>query len=146
MAGRVLTYPERVPQGTVPGAAAALRPGDRSTGERTRGATDRRPAAPLRIGHLNVRSLMPSLDDVMVTLNTEHLDILCVSETWLRETIDSRFIVFPGYKLLRRDRDVSDGGKRRGGGVAIIYRETMRVEQLAVTSSGSLLETLWATV
>ena len=146
-AHRVLTYPERIPAGRLPGSAAARRPGGQSGGGgRESGAAGRRPAAPLNIAHLNVRSLMPSLDDVMVTLDIHNLDILCVSETWLQETVDSRFIILPGYRLLRRDRPARDGRQRRGGGVAVIYRETLRVEQLAVPSGDSPLETLWVTV
>ena len=54
----------------------------------------RNTGAPLRIGHLNVRSLLPSIDDVNVALGTLNLDLLCISETWLSlEIADS----FSGY-------------------------------------------------
>ena len=90
--------------------------------------------------------LMPSLDDVMDTINTHRLDLLCVSETWLQETVDSRFITIPGYLVIRQDRPARDGRQKRGGGVAILYRETLQVERLMVPSSSSLLETLWVNV
>ena len=118
----------------------------RSGGERVGGVAGRRPAAPLRIGHINARSLMPSLDDVMEAISAHHLGLLCVSETWLQETVDSRFIAVPGYLVIRQDRPVRGGCRRRGGGVALLYRETLRIERLSVPSTGSLLETLWVTV
>ena len=143
----MLTYPERIPPGPAPGIAPARQPGGQSSGgERVGSAAGRRPAAPLRIGHINARSLMPSLDDVMEAISAHHLDLLCVSETWLQETVDSRFIAVPGYQVIRQDRPVRDGRRRRGGGVAVLYRESLRIERLSVPSAGSLLETLWVTV
>ena len=43
--------------------------------------------ATLRLGHINVRSLMPSMDDVAALLRDERLDMLCISETWLSKNI-----------------------------------------------------------
>ena len=66
---------------------------------------ERRPTRPpVRIGHLNARSLLPSIDDVNVALGTLNLDILCVSETWLSPAVADSFLVFPGYKVTRSDR------------------------------------------
>ena len=47
--------------------------------------------AKVTIGHLNVRSLMPSLDEVNMFLGTHDIDILCLSETWLTAAIDDRY-------------------------------------------------------
>ena len=94
---------------------------------------------PLRIGHVNARSLLPSIDDVTLTLGAQSLDLLGVSETWLSPSVDDSFLIFPGYKVVRRDR----GGDRRGGGVCVLYRESLRVEVLTVPSTGSPLESLW---
>ena len=41
------------------------------------------PAVGITVGHINVRSLMPSLDEVNGLLNTNNIDVLCISETWL---------------------------------------------------------------
>ena len=56
----------------------------------------------LRLGHLNVRSLTAHIDEVNELLIAEHLDVLCLSETWLTDNIDSRLLNFPGYILYRR--------------------------------------------
>ena len=57
--------------------------------------------AKVTIGHLNVRSLMPSLDEVNMFLGTHDIDILCLSETWLTAAIDDRYLIFPGYRTIK---------------------------------------------
>ena len=52
------------------------------------------------------------------------MDILCVSETWLLPTIQSRFINMPGYSVYR-----CDGG--RGGGVCIYVKDVFNVTILS---------------
>ena len=140
LAARVLRCPERAPLRRAPGAAAAHGGGD-CTRERT--ANTSRP--PLRIGHLNARSLIPSIDDVILALDAHSLDILAVSETWLSSAVDSSFLIFPGYKVVRRDRP-GRGGSRRGGGVCVLYRESLRAEMLTVPGVSSPLESLWLSV
>ena len=93
----------------------------------------------LNVGHLNVRSLMAHIDEVNHLLLSERLDVLCISETWLTDAVESRMLQFPGYVISRCDRL---GGKS-GGGVAIIYRNTMTAEPLRIPAATSALETLW---
>ena len=57
---------------------------------------------------------MPSVDDVIDILDSQNLDILCVSETWLHPNVDDSFLVFPGYRVARRDRPGLSGGGRKG--------------------------------
>ena len=83
---------------------------------------------------------MPSLDDIVSLLRDEKLDVLCVTETWLQDSVMDNYLVFPGYSIARLDRSA------RGGGVAIIYRDYYRIERLIVPSAGSSLECLWVTV
>ena len=64
----------------------------------------------LKIGHINAQSMAPKVDEINVLLETQDLDILCVSETWLTDKIPSRFMVFPGYEILRYDRRNTDPG------------------------------------
>ena len=93
----------------------------------------------LKVGHLNVRSLTAHLDEVNLMLLREELDVACLSETWLSETVDSSVLLFPGYSICRHDRRK----KQSGGGVAIVYRSTLRVERLRVPACHSSLEALW---
>ena len=113
-------------------------------------AGDLSPGRTLSIGHANVRPLIPNIDSVNQTLSDHQLDVLCLTETWLTDSIDDRILVFPGYRLLRRDRATSSRGGRgaaavRGGGVAIIYRESLTATVLSASGSGPF-ESLWVSV
>ncbi len=73
----------------------------------------------------NTMSLAPKIDEVQnFALEFNH-DLVCVTETWLRETISDNSIQIPGYFLLRRDR-VSDSH----GGVCIYISEQIQYEHL----------------
>ena len=61
-------------------------------------------ARSLIIGHANVRSLMPNMDSVQQTLSDHKIDVFCLTETWLSENVKKKFLVFPGYKMVRCDR------------------------------------------
>ena len=89
---------------------------------------------------------MPKIDLINNLLENERLDLLCVSETWLTPETLSRFMAFPGYAMVRRDRATSTQGERvRGGGVAIIHRDSIQCQVLQ-TPETRLLETLWLSV
>ena len=95
------------------------------------------------IGHINARSLAPRLNDICHLVDSERLDILCVSETWLTEDVLDAVLLVPGYRLFRCDRP----GGRRGGGVAILVSDDLRVSRLHDTSDGEPgVEALWLSV
>ena len=113
------------------------------TTQDTDGAARAPGAAPrglVRIGHLNAQSITNKLDDITILLRDQQLDILCLSETWLWPQISDQLLAFPGYCILRRDRD-----SRRGGGVAILHRSEMQVQRMQMPADGPL-ETLWVSV
>ena len=82
---------------------------------------------------------MAHIDEINHLILSERLDVLCVSETWLTDAVDDRMLQFPGYVISRRDRR---GGKS-GGGVAIIFCNTVTAEPLRVPAATSALESLW---
>ncbi len=69
----------------------------------------------ITIGHLNICSLSPKSDDIRYTLLESHLDILCLSETWLTDVTSSGPLIQNGFSLLRQDRCL--GYRSRGGGL-----------------------------
>ena len=100
----------------------------------------------LRVGTINAQSLAPKVDEVINLLRTERLDVLCVSETWLHSNILTKFLSFPGYHMVRRDRPKSmSTRKTRGGGVAVILKQDINYQQIKIAGS-DLLETLWLTI
>lgn len=83
------------------------------------------PSKLLRICHVNIRSISaPSrLLDLEILSASHHLDILCISETWLSSTKRSSDILLPGFQPpFRRDRPTSTGG-----GVAAYIKEGLSV-------------------
>ena len=99
-------------------------------------------ARALKVGHLNVQSLTAHMDDVNLLIQRERLDLLCLGETFLTQSIDSYMLVFPGYAICRRERPTG----RSGGGVALLHRSTLSVERLRVPAPRSALEALWLQV
>ena len=97
----------------------------------------------VRLGHVNARSLAPRLNEVCYLLQSERLEVLSISESWLSNDVLDAVLLVPGYRLHRCDR--SDG--RRGGGVAILVSENLRVTRIHDSSGDdSGLEALWLSV
>ena len=69
---------------------------------------------------LNSRSIAGKIDELIcISSEVEH-QIICVTETWLDETVPNEYVSLPKYDIIRADRS-----GRRGGGVAIYVHETL---------------------
>ena len=103
----------------------------------------------LSIGHSNVRSIVPKMDDINRLLQQHNFDVFCATETWLTDPAQDRILIFPGYRVERRDRRAPPGGGRRsagrGGGVAVIYRAELTAAVLPIPSAGPC-KTLWLSI
>ena len=73
----------------------------------------------LTILSVNIRSLLPKINDLSLLLLLFLIDILCMCETWLSSDISSSELYLPGFTLFRTDRS------RKGGGVAIYARSPL---------------------
>ena len=85
------------------------------------GPADSVPHNILKISHANVRSVKTpgKLDELHMLANTEKIDILTLSETWLDNTFPSELLSIEGFGIpIRKDRKVGPGG-----GVAIYARD-----------------------
>ena len=72
---------------------------------------------------------MDELTDIIYTLRPL---IACLSETWLDDSHPKGYLNIKGYKFVRKDRsnDIKQKyGKHRGGGVAIIYRDDLHLQE-----------------
>ena len=96
-----------------------------------------------------MRSIVPKMDEINRLLQQQDLDVFCATETWLTDPAQDRILIFPGYRIVRRDRSSPHGGGRRsagrGGGVAVIYREELTAAVLPIPSVGPC-ETLWLSI
>ena len=86
---------------------------------------------PFTICHINARSLCPSdrskrLDEIESILAVkEKIDIICISETWLKPNISDDQLSIQNYQIFRKDRELPV----MGGGVAIYAHESAPVKR-----------------
>jgi hypothetical protein len=74
----------------------------------------------LKLCHINAQSLPCHFDDFNEIFSSVDFDVIGISETWLKPSLDSFTYALPGYSLFRNDRI----GKA-GGGVAVYVRSSL---------------------
>ena len=84
-----------------------------------------------KIFHLNIRSLVPKLDQLKILLEYNDVDIFSISETWLHEGISSNILSIPGYVFVRLDREVvgHEHQVKRGGGLGVYYNPNLSCDK-----------------
>ena len=98
--------------------------------------------------HMNCRSIVNKEEELKNIVEDLDPDIITLSETWLDDHIPTQTCVPEGYKIIRKDR--SDGfkqkyGRNRGGGVAIIYKQNIKIEKIKYATD-EVEEILWCHV
>lgn len=58
----------------------------------------------LKVDFLNIRSLLPSIQELRTLIVEHRFDIFLIAETWLHEGISDDLIKIEGFRLYRRDR------------------------------------------
>ena len=99
----------------------------------------------INILQLNIRGLYGKLDALCELLdevnNVRHkIDMIMLNETWMIPE-QEKLCVIPGYKFLFKNRI-----NRRGGGVAIMYRENLTIRKLSVNFDNIDYESLFVKV
>ena len=59
----------------------------------------------LSIACINVRSLLPKIDEIRLILTLCSIDVLCICESWLDDSIYDNDIACDGYNIVREDRN-----------------------------------------
>lgn len=94
-----------------------------------------------KLGHINVRSLIPSLMDLSYILTTKSFDVMAVTETWLTSQIPSNTLHIDGFSFYRRDRI------GRGGGIGAFVKSELHSEILDIPEfDTNEVEMLWLRV
>ena len=78
-----------------------------------------------KIHFCNTRSIYNKLNLITTHLNTENVDIIFFTETWLSKNISDSMICPNGYGLIRKDRLIS-----RGGGVCMFFKSHLKVIEI----------------
>lgn len=84
----------------------------------------------LLIININCRSAVNKSEEIQQLCNELNPDIACLTETWFDDSIPGNSHIPAGYKIIRKDR--SDSFKQRyskcrGGGIAILYKESINI-------------------
>ena len=81
----------------------------------------------IKLVHLNARSLKnrEHLAQIKELVNDENVEVLAVSESWLKSFTTNAEVEIPGYKIYRLDRK-----HKKGGGVYIYVRKEFKVTML----------------
>ena len=106
------------------------------------------PRGRLLLCHANVRSLTAHYEEVTALIETHKPELVCLSETWLTDSVLDSYLVFNGYKLHRQDRTVPRKSNTtvRGGGVAILSSVGLKTERLNIKSTDPATDSLWLMV
>ena len=80
----------------------------------------------IKIEHINAQSLQGHMEEINLLINDRCINILCISETWLLPSIESKFINIPNFNVFRQD-----GG--RGGGVCMYVEDSFKCSQIHVS-------------
>ena len=91
----------------------------------------------LKIGCLNVRSLVHKVDQMQVFIDKHDFDILAINESWLDDTILDNEISLKSYIVLRNDR------RKKGGGVCFYIKSGIKFSKLNMTTG---IESLWISI
>ena len=87
----------------------------------------------------NIRGgFMTKADELEVVLQNNYVDIACLTETWLADSVPTEVVNVSGYVIHRNDR--KDG--RRGGGVAVLVRQNVPCQRLSALETPDI-ESVW---
>lgn len=73
--------------------------------------------------YFNARSIGNKIDELELLIETEHPDIIGISESWLNCDISEKELNFEGYSFFRADRE--DPVKTRGGGAGLYVKNNL---------------------
>lgn len=89
----------------------------------------------------NVQSIANKIDDFHTVIQSNNIDIACLTESWLNKSVPVEATKFEGYTTYRRDRQ--DG--RQGGGVMRVIKECISTTRLHNLETPDV-ESLWLLV
>ena len=87
---------------------------------------------------VNTRSLKPREDIILEALNDYQMDLLVITETWLRDTEDNQQWLLGselnrnGFQTLPINRKI-----KKGGGIALTIKNNIKVKQEESTKYNS---------
>ena len=87
------------------------------------------------MGYVNVNKLANKISSVGYLLNANDMDVLCIGETWLTDSVTDSYVEHMDYKIERKD-DPSNIAKH---GIAIYIKKSLKYEMVLCNSRNALV-------
>ena len=84
--------------------------------------------------HLNVRSILPKMQEIRILANNTNAAVMCFTETWIDDSVTNNETDVPGYTIVRKDRN------RNGGGICMYIREDLAFSPMTLDQSEGIEE------
>ena len=89
----------------------------------------------------NAQSIVTKIDDLTVLLKNNHVDIACITESWLSSSVPDSAVNINGYTIVRNDRSLNIGG-----GVCFYIRSSLSYKVWADDDEDDDIESLWISI
>ncbi len=94
----------------------------------------------MTIEHVNAQSLLSNFEESKMCVNGRDIDVLCVSETWLRTNTPAGLVSIPNYVIYRCDNG-------RGGGVCIYTKKEPKIHLITLPVTRQVgVEGVWVSI
>lgn len=98
----------------------------------------------LSIYYQNVRGLRTKTDELLIGLHESEWDIICLTETWLNDGINTAELITNKQLAHRRDRNYERSKTTRGGGCMIIQSKQIdSFRRFDLESDIEFIEDIW---
>lgn len=85
----------------------------------------------IKIINFNAQGTLESshFDNINILIKDLNADVIAISESWLKKSINNRLIHIDNYKIFRSDRNFNTkNSKKSGGGVCAFIRDDLRAK------------------
>ena len=93
----------------------------------------------MKIGCLNIRGLLNTIDEMRTIVTKCNFDVMGICETFLDDNVTDNEICIEGYIIVKKNRN------RHGGGVLIYIKEGIQYTEIT-DLAGSEVEGVWANI
>lgn len=93
-----------------------------------------------------MRGLRTKTENFLLSTIARTTDVICVTETWLNDNINSSELFDNKYNVFRKDRDRLLSGKLDGGGVLIAVASQYEAMEKSAWSCNGVCEDLWVSI
>lgn len=91
-----------------------------------------------KLGYINIRSLLPSIEDFKHFITSNNFDFVGVSETWLSDLTNYEDIKINGYESIYQNK------QGRGGGVGLVVKNCYNFKRIENEyTNNSNFEQIW---